>query len=466
LLLRGKCNPNATDDDNRCCLHLAASQGHREIVHSLIKANANVNCVDMLGGTPLSDAVREGHKELAVELHELGGELKYEEEQMSEELSQTVRHSDFERLELMIRVGCCVNARDKEKRTCLHAAAGIGDVKMANRLIEIGADIDAKDHYGVTPLAVAVREGSHAIACRLVELNAHVNFDKTTTANELCKYASHGDVEGIRILLAGGADVNAADHRGRTCLHLAASAGRLSVMEELLRVENLNINPVDAGGGTPLLDALRENQPKLAAMLFERNGSLSLPDDVASLRLATLARHGELEQISKLIAYGCNVNTKDYNARTIMHVVAGETNTHLVDLIISLGGDVNATDWHGRTPLDEAMARNNTVVAHILRDKGAKLGKRTLPSQLSKIVRAGRLDKLEEMAGSGCDMNTRDDDGRTPLHLAAGYGYLHLVEFLVKEAKADPHIKDPRGATALDYALHAGHQHIVAFLSA
>ncbi|KAL1523439.1 hypothetical protein AB1Y20_018379 [Prymnesium parvum] len=375
VLLNCGLNVDAADYDKRRCIHLAACAGKMEMVDFLLARKTNFNAQDRYGGTPLVDALREGHHDIAVKLLEKGARLLMPEGTALEQLSACAGSGDIEQVKLLLRCGVSANSADYDKRTCLHLAASMGAVPIIRALLQASAEVNLRDRWGGTALADAiresheeaalreghkelavelhelggelkyeeeqmtVREGSHAIACRLVELNAHVNFDKTTTANELCKYASHGDVEGIRILLAGGADVNAADHRGRTCLHLAASAGRLSVMEELLRVENLNINPVDAGGGTPLLDALRENQPKLAAMLFERNGSLSLPDDVASLRLATLARH-------------------------------------------------------------------------------------------------------------------------------AGYGYLHLVEFLVKEAKADPHIKDPRGATALDYALHAGHQHIVAFLSA
>lgn len=54
LLLRlGKANLNATDNENRTPLHLAAWQGHSVIVQLLIECGANVNHACNQGATAL-----------------------------------------------------------------------------------------------------------------------------------------------------------------------------------------------------------------------------------------------------------------------------------------------------------------------------------------------------------------------------------------------------------------------------
>ena len=54
------------DYDGRTPLHLAASEGHIEIVEYLIDAGlTNINPIDRWGNTPYDDAVRGGYENLA-----------------------------------------------------------------------------------------------------------------------------------------------------------------------------------------------------------------------------------------------------------------------------------------------------------------------------------------------------------------------------------------------------------------
>ena len=77
---------NAKDDDGSTPLHVAAYNGHKEIVVLLIDAGADVNAQDVLGSnkgkTPLNAANEENHTELADLLRKHGGktgeELKAE----------------------------------------------------------------------------------------------------------------------------------------------------------------------------------------------------------------------------------------------------------------------------------------------------------------------------------------------------------------------------------------------------
>lgn len=66
---------NKTDYDKRTPLHLAASEGHLDCVKLLLEYWANVNPIDRMGGTPLTDAVRHGHIHIQQVLRERGGVL-------------------------------------------------------------------------------------------------------------------------------------------------------------------------------------------------------------------------------------------------------------------------------------------------------------------------------------------------------------------------------------------------------
>ena len=53
--------PNLGDYDRRTALHVSAAEGHEKIVEFLLLSQADPNCKDRWGGTPLQDALTGGH---------------------------------------------------------------------------------------------------------------------------------------------------------------------------------------------------------------------------------------------------------------------------------------------------------------------------------------------------------------------------------------------------------------------
>lgn len=104
---------NKGDYDKRTSLHLAASEGHHEIVKLLCNANANVNVEDRWGSRPLDDAIKAEQTECVRILQEYGA--KRSENTRSDfyddiDKSQTRREQDnlkvdFEELEMVDRIG-------------------------------------------------------------------------------------------------------------------------------------------------------------------------------------------------------------------------------------------------------------------------------------------------------------------------------------------------------------------------
>ena len=69
LLSLGNFDVNAADYDKRTALHLAAGEGHAEIVELLCQAGANANAMDRWNNRPLDDAQR-GKKADVIDLLE------------------------------------------------------------------------------------------------------------------------------------------------------------------------------------------------------------------------------------------------------------------------------------------------------------------------------------------------------------------------------------------------------------
>ena len=163
-----------------------------------------------------------------------------------------------------------------------------------------------------------------------------------------------------------------------------------------------------------------------------------------------------VQMMELLLAAGASVNGKDSDGSTPLHCATSEGFKDVVELLLDKGADVNAKATHrywsrdnhdrlftGITPLHEAALVGDPNVADLL------------------IARGAQLDATTE-------------SGQTPLHYAAGYGYLYeptfspgqhwhpgrawrdgdVVELLIEKG-CRVNAKDHDGATPLYYALRA-----------
>lgn len=68
--------------------------------------------------------------------------------------------------------------------------------------------------------------------------------------------------------------------------------------------------------------------------------------------------------------------------------------------------------------------------------------------RLMFLANEGDLDGIREALGSGADVDFKDIDGRTALHVAACQGYADVVELLIRMG-ADVDTQDRWGSTVL-----------------
>lgn len=77
LCLSPKLDLDAGDYDGRTAMHLAASEGHLDILKQLVKHGLkDINPTDRWGNTPLDDAKRGVFQEVTDYIESIGGVLK------------------------------------------------------------------------------------------------------------------------------------------------------------------------------------------------------------------------------------------------------------------------------------------------------------------------------------------------------------------------------------------------------
>ena len=130
------------------------------------------------------------------------------------------------------------------------------DLKELMRLLEAGADVNSAYKDGMTCLMYTAREGNYQATKLMIVNNASVNMktkDNVTALFMACWPARYLNIEIIRLLLENGADANAANHRGKTCL---MSPVINSEAAQLLLDYKADINKEDSKGLTALHHAI------------------------------------------------------------------------------------------------------------------------------------------------------------------------------------------------------------------
>lgn len=148
-------------------------------------------------------------------------------------------------------------------------AAAMGRTEDAKTLV--ASDPNLVDEYnvdGFQPLGLACFFGHPDTARLLVERGATVNSPSRNSQRVMPIHSAvaAGDVESVSLLIAAGADVNAAQEGGFTPVHQAAQAGQVEILRLLL---DAGASPATkaADGSTPLDLAQRGDHAEAVNLL-------------------------------------------------------------------------------------------------------------------------------------------------------------------------------------------------------
>jgi ankyrin repeat protein len=235
----------------------ACGAGHREIATRLLDAGADATQAATTGVTPLAAAVgarRDALVEMLLE-RAVAADQRLPGETTALMVAAALGHPEI--VERLLAGGADIHAVDAHGRTALHVAAQFGfehnDSLRARRLFDAllkhGADVNRADSEGKTPLLLllgaqfkpgAACDATHLAALLPVLLDAGAQLEhadqRGVTALHAC--AMHALLPAARVLLARGADRQAADGFGRTAADVARHLGLVDIAHELAARSN------------------------------------------------------------------------------------------------------------------------------------------------------------------------------------------------------------------------------------
>lgn len=303
---------------------------------------------------------------------------------------------------LMLNAGINVNAKastgmpyNAAERTALYCAASSGDVKLASLLIDRGASIEEPGQDHETALFAAIRPG-------------FVPYRKPDTNFTM-----------VGALLAKGANINAKSDNG-TILHIACRTGNAKLIEYLL----------DHGANPAIADS--HGMPPVVACTANAYMAAQIPFD-------------------RLMVKGVNLNAVGPDGMTLLSRAAQSGNVPLAQKLLELGASPDAPDTSGDTPLIHAAA--NLQILKLLAEKGADLNiVGRSGTALMAALRSQQMDAVGYLLSKGANATLADQQGNTPLHIAAFSARTTPAITMLIAAGAQPNAINLNGDTPLHIA--------------
>jgi ankyrin repeat protein len=431
LLLKQGVDVNSAQGDGTTALHWAAYHGDVDMTKALLKAGANVKAATRISAmTPLYMACQNGNPAV---------------------------------IEALLNAGADAREVNTNGTTVLMTAAAAGDPAAIKLLLDHGADINAKDiTNGQTALMFAAARNSAAAINVLLARGADPNV--LTKVSPLASVladengnplpppggagAANGGAAGARGARGGGGRaLGATSVGGLTALHFAAREGQMDAIREL----------VDGGADINKQSGSDKTPPMTEAII---NGHL----DIAKF----LLDHGADAKIANGDGLTALYAVEDMRWRAnawYPQPTIAEEKTDYIDFMQALldhGANVNArlgkTLWYRKFRYGGDWVDPSGATA------------------FWRAAQANDVNGMHYLASHGADPNIPTNRKVTPLMVAGGVGFeyqltniapasrLAAVKYLVDELNADVNAKDDMDYTALHGVAYVGDNEVINYL--
>ncbi|RHY40437.1 hypothetical protein DYB38_010281 [Aphanomyces astaci] len=350
--------------------------------------------------------------------------------------------------------------RRRAAKTLIAAARNFLSKKAWSTAVALGTTAADEPYY-----ALWLSQGAAYVSCIQHRKRGSLQLDKATwrVLNALHMFRSSKgrtkDWEFAALEVLGQVEVVETDTTIQLTMPPEYALGKVLHRSESLAQVNktkttkrtLTVLDAAAGLSIPdLLDSLNDNRD-----VNERDAAGQTP-----LHVVVAMPHDDKQHdvMDILLEHGADVHAKDYDGVTPLMILAGHGHPMLLDKLMHVAR-LDAVDNKGYTALHHACAKNNRRTCELLietaRDRCVSLNcasyDGTFPLHVLAILGHVECACVLQQENTW-NVNVRDAEGRSPLHLAIAYNHSTFVTFLL-EMGADPDVRDVLSRTPLHYAM-------------
>ncbi|XP_067659391.1 ankyrin repeat domain-containing protein 50-like [Haliotis asinina] len=288
--------------------------------------------------------------------------------------------------------------------TDLQYAAKDGNLQLVKQLLSEGrTDIESIGEYGRTAVMLAAEKGHRVV------------FD---------------------VLVNAGGSMTVIDDDGNNILHLACLGGNVDMVRAVLARNVVDINSRGQFGRTPVMVAAEKGCKGMYNMLVSFGGNEALVDADGMNILHVACLGGREDMVRYIITKNIlDINSRGQYGSTPLMLASEKGHKGIFDLIVKRGGNVRTLDDFGNNILHIACCGGNVRMVRYLISK--------------RFV----------------DINSRGQDGGTPIMCAAEKGHRVVFDLLVRRG-GNVSLVDDKGDDILHAACLGGNVDMVRYILA
>jgi ankyrin repeat protein len=288
-------------------------------------------------------------------------------------------------------------------------------------LLAAGANLNGRDKEGATPIFAAARYGHEDCLRLLLDQKADMNLRNKKKESPVYKAVQGGQSDCLDVLIGVKADVLSPDKEGMTPAWVAAQRGRHEMLRALARA-GADLDVADSVGDTPVLAAAHAGHTTCVKALIELHANIGQANKNGFTPLMIAAQGGYGACVTLLLAARAEVNTRTTLGWSAMHGAASGGSAECIEKLHEAGADLHAS----------FTKKPETAVT---------------PEKA--------IDKETPSAAKMTSRTEYDEDGFTPLMIAAGGGHVACVAYLL-EARAEMNARTDAGRDAVHCAASVG----------
>jgi ankyrin repeat protein len=159
----------------------------------------------------------------------------------------------------------------------------------------------------------------------------------------------------------------------------------------------------------------------------------------------------QADKVQQLLERGFDANSPNPKGQPALIYAMQQSSKKVVELIVNWPKtDLSVRNQQGETPLMLAALQNNLAMAKLLISKGADVNQSGW-TPLHYAATKGHVEMIRLMIENHAYLDAQSPNGTTPLMMAAHYGSAMATKLLLEEG-ADPRIKNKLGLSAWDFA--------------
>lgn len=225
------------------------------------------------------------------------------------------------------------------------------------------------------------------------------------------------------------------------------------------KIEKIIVSKTPMEMAEEATQALQRNDVQTFSDIIDKAKDYNLVNSKGDSMLLVAVSLGNYDAVLRLLSLGADVNKQNSYTRDTPILRSLYTNhDDITRLLVASDANLNLENNYHHSPIFVAVERQKGEFVDLFITSGAQAGINS--DNLFRWVTKRNLIGILAMLKGGVDPNVKNEQGNTPLIIAASLGDVESVRNLLAY-RADPNAANKDGNTALIYAARYNHPQII-----